>query len=97
MSAVLHVKVVPGASRNRVAGKYGDGLKVQVSAPPERGKANEAVIELLAEFLGVKPAQIELSAGQTQPRKMFRVNGMEQTAADARIAAADAKKSNPKG
>ena len=73
----LAVKVVPGASRSRISGRYGDGLKIQVSAPPERGKANEAVIKLLAEALGVKPAQIDLISGQTQPRKTFRINGLD--------------------
>ena len=44
----LIVKVVPGSSRDRIVGKYGDALKVQVSAAPERGRANEAVIALIA-------------------------------------------------
>jgi uncharacterized protein len=72
----LQVKVVPGASRNRVVGMLGDALKVQVAAAPERGKANAAVIEVLAEFFGVKEVQIELISGQTQPRKTFVVNGV---------------------
>jgi len=54
----------------------GDALKIQVAAAPERGKANAAVIEVLAEFFGVKEAQIELVSGQTQPRKTFVVNGV---------------------
>ena len=72
----LQVKVVPGSSRNRVAGMLGDALKIQVAAAPERGKANAAVIEVLAEFFGVKVGQIELVSGQTQPRKAFVVNGV---------------------
>jgi len=73
----LSVKVVPGSSRNRVAGRYGDGLKVQVSAPPERGKANEAVIEVLADAFGLKKNQIELIAGHTQARKTFRIASLD--------------------
>ena len=83
--AILHVKVVPGSSRNRIAGRYGDAIKVQVSAPPEKGKANAAVIEVLAEALGVRPAQITLTGGQTQPRKTFQV-AMDQAALDAKLA-----------
>lgn len=83
--ANLSVKVVPGASRSRIAGRLGDALKIQVAAAPERGKANEAVIRLLAESLGVKPGQIELIAGQTQPRKTFRIAGMEQQALDEKM------------
>lgn len=76
--AMLKVKVVPGSSRNRIAGRYGDGIKVQVSAAPERGKANEAVIELLAGALGVHRSRISLISGTTQARKVFGVEGMEQ-------------------
>jgi uncharacterized protein (TIGR00251 family) len=72
----LLVKVVPGASRNKVVGMLGDALKIQVAAAPERGKANAAVIEVLAEFFGIKEGQIELVSGQTQPRKTFVVNGV---------------------
>jgi uncharacterized protein len=85
--ATLTVKVVPGASRSRIAGRYGDALKIQVAAAPERGKANQAVIAMLATVLGVPRHQIELVAGQTQPRKTFRVHGMDQTVLDAKLAA----------
>jgi uncharacterized protein len=82
---VVQVKVVPGSSRNRVTGKYGEGLKVQVSAPPEKGKANEAVRELLAEFFGVPESQVILVSGQTQPRKVFRIDGLDDAAIKTRI------------
>ena len=72
----LQVKVVPGASGNRVVGMLGDALKIQVAEAPERGKANAAVIEVLAEFFGLKAGQIELIGGQTQARKTFVVNGV---------------------
>lgn len=85
--ATIHVKVVPGSSRNRVAGRYGEGIKVQVSAPPEGGKANTAVIEVLAAALGVRTNQIELLKGHAQPRKVFSVVGIEQHDVDAKLAA----------
>lgn len=78
--ADLQVKVVPGASRSRIAGKYGDGIKVQLSAPPEKGKANAALVELLAEALGVRGAQVTIVSGHTQPRKTVRVEGMSEAA-----------------
>jgi hypothetical protein len=84
--ATLNVKVVPGASRSCIAGRLGDALKVRVAAAPEKGKANAAVIELLAEALGVKEAQIELVGGHTQPRKTFRISGMEQAQLEATLA-----------
>lgn len=71
----LRVKVVPGASRDRIAGVLGDALKMQVSAAPERGKANAAVVELIAGALGVSGKVVSVIAGLTQPRKTLRVMG----------------------
>jgi uncharacterized protein (TIGR00251 family) len=69
----LRVKVVPGASRTRVVGLLGDRLKIQVAAPPEGGKANQAVIACLASWLGLPAKVIELVAGQSQPLKTLRL------------------------
>jgi uncharacterized protein (TIGR00251 family) len=71
----LTVKVVPGASRDRIMGLLGDALKVQVSAPPEKGKANAAVIELLAEALALSERSISLISGPASPRKTFHISG----------------------
>ena len=83
--ATISIKVVPGAKKNRVVGKYGDAIKVQVSAPPEAGKANQAVIALLAETLGVRPQQISITRGHTQPRKTVQIDGLDQAAAEQRL------------
>src|SRR5260221_8082812 len=76
---LLCVKVVPGSSRDRVSGRYADGIKVQVSAAPQRGKANAAVIAVLAEFFSVKPSNVELISGVGNPRKQFRISGRAET------------------
>ena len=76
---LVKIKVVPGSSRDRLVGRYGDAIKVQVSAPPERGKANAAVAALLADFLGIKPGQVELVSGGTNPRKQFRIWGLDES------------------
>jgi len=73
---LVFLKVVPGARRSEVAGVLGERLKVRVAAPPEDGKANKAVEALLAEVLGVRPAQVRIHAGQTRPEKTVRVLGM---------------------
>lgn len=73
---VLHVKVVPGASRDRVVGRYGEGVKVQTSAPPEGGRANAAVAGILAQFLGVRVGQVALVSSAANPRKQFRISGV---------------------
>ena len=84
--SMINVKVVPNASRNRVAGLYADGIKIQTSAPPEAGKANRAVAEILAEFLGVKPGQVELASAPANPRKQFRITGFSSDQLAAKIA-----------
>lgn len=70
---VIRVKAVPGASRDQIAGVLGDRLKVKVAAPPEGGKANKAICALLAKELGVKPGQVEIVSGATNPEKVVRV------------------------
>ena len=83
---ILHVKVVPGSSRDRVVGKYGDAIKVQVSAAPEKGKANAAVIKVLAEFFEIKPSQVELIGGAGNPRKQFRLSGLDEAVFTEKLA-----------
>lgn len=71
---LIHVKVIPKSSRDQVAGWLGDRLKVKVSAPPERGKANAAVEKLLSEVLG---ATARVVAGATSPLKTVEVDAPE--------------------
>jgi len=74
--AILAVKVVPGSSRDRIAGVLGQELKVATSAPAEKGKANAAVAKLLAKALGLDRRRVTLRAGQTSPRKEFLLEGV---------------------
>ena len=83
--AILTIKVIPGASRDRIAGKLGDAIKVQVSAAPERGKANDAVINLIAGLLGLRRNEIQIARGHAQPRKVLQINGIDQQTLDQRI------------
>ena len=80
--AVIAVKVVPASSRDRIVGVLGDCLKIATSAPAEKGRANAAVAKTLAKALGVDRRAVELTAGQTSPRKEFLVSGL--SGADAR-------------
>lgn len=73
---IVSVKVVPGASRDRIAGVLGDALKITTSAPPEKGRANAAVARTLARALGVGRRAVEIVSGRTSPRKEFRVSGV---------------------
>jgi uncharacterized protein (TIGR00251 family) len=67
----LRLKVVPGARRAALAGVLGDRLKVRVTAPPEDGRANRAVLDLVSTWLG--GASVELVSGQATPLKTIRV------------------------
>jgi uncharacterized protein len=85
---VIAVRAQPGAKRNGVVGVRNDRLRVAVQAPPDKGRANDAIIEVLAEFFGVRRSQVELIAGPTNRDKTFRVNGVSADEATAKIEAA---------
>ena len=74
---ILPVQAFPGSRKNAVNGVRQGRLKVAVTQAPERGKANEAIVEVLAEALGLKRRQISLIAGETNPLKTFLVTGVE--------------------
>lgn len=86
-SCLLHIKAVPGAQRDEIAGALGSRLKVRVSAPPEDGKANKAICRLIAEALGVRAAAVTLVRGQTNPEKTIRIVGLSAQAAAAALSA----------
>jgi hypothetical protein len=77
--------VVPGSRTNEVVGPYGERLKVKVAAPPEDGRANQAVCELLAASLGVSARDVEVIGGATNPEKIVRVRGIGASEARARL------------
>jgi uncharacterized protein (TIGR00251 family) len=81
--ARLLLKAVPGARRDEIAGWLGERLKIRVSAPPEVGKANKAICALLAQTLGLRPRDIEITAGHTSPEKAADIPALtdEQLAA----------------
>ncbi len=69
----LIVHATPGARRNSVGGVHDGALRVSVSAPADQGRANVAIVKLLAKTLGVRPAQIELIRGPLSRRKVFLI------------------------
>lgn len=70
---LLWIKAVPGASRDQVAGTVGARLKVRTSAPPEGGKANKAICNVIAAALGRKPREVSIESGATNPEKIIRI------------------------
>ena len=73
---VIKVKVIPRSSRTEILGKENDIYRVKLTAPPVEGKANKAVIELLAEKLGVPKREIEIVSGKTGRLKTIRIRGL---------------------
>ncbi len=80
------VKVVPGAARDRIVGLLGDALKVQVAAPPEGGKANARLCELLAEALAVPIRTVAVLSGASNARKVVAVQGLDHGSAQTKFA-----------
>lgn len=74
--ATFAVRVQPRARKNAIAGVIGDALKLALTAPPVEGRANEACIEFLAEFLKVPRSSITIAGGETSRNKVIRIAGM---------------------
>ncbi|MGZ4359505.1 MAG: DUF167 domain-containing protein [Gaiellaceae bacterium] len=84
----LALRVSPGARSSAVIGRHGDRWKVRVSAPAESGRANEALLRLLAQALAVPRRQLRLVAGQTGRDKLVEVSGVDAEESGRRLASA---------
>lgn len=76
----IHIKAVPGASRDEIAGMLGERLKVRISAPAEGGKANRAICALIAKRLGLRKNQVTIESGHASPEKVLRIEGASKEA-----------------
>jgi len=82
LTLTLTVHVQPGAKTTGAVGLYNDALKIRLSAPPVDGKANQALIDYLAKYLGVPVRQISLESGQQSRRKRLRIQGISALPAE---------------
>lgn len=73
---IFSVKVVPGSSRAGICGVLGGKIKIKITAPPEKGKANQSLIDFLAKKLGLKKNQIRIMSGQTKKVKQIRLSSI---------------------
>ncbi len=87
--SLLKIKVVPGSSRNYIAGWLGESLKNRVTAIPEKGKANDAVVTLLADTLKIPKHDVTLSSGASSPRKIFKISGLSHSEIKSRLSEPD--------
>lgn len=78
MNARLQIKVAPKAARNAVNGWMADTLKVSVTTAPEKGKANQAVIGLLADALRLPKSALRVVRGETSTQKLIEISGLDE-------------------
>ena len=81
----LRLRVSPGARRTELVGRHGDGWKVRVSAPPEGGRANDAVVDLLAERAGLPRRAVTIVSGHSSREKVVQMDGLDQIEAELRL------------
>jgi uncharacterized protein len=87
----LRLRVSPGAGRSTVVGRHGEGWKIRVAAAPERGRANDALVELLSRTLDVPRGSVQLISGATARDKVVELAGVAPEEIDRRLAAAGGK------
>ncbi len=73
---IFAAKIVPGSSQTIVCGLLDGMVKIKVSAPPEKGKANRCLLDFLAKQLGVKKKAVSIISGQSSPVKQVQVLGL---------------------
>jgi len=83
--------VSPGATRSRIVGKHGDGWKIHVTAPPEDGRANAAVVRLIADAVSVSRSAVSVVSGHGGKDKIVELAGIELGRAERRLNEAAAK------
>jgi uncharacterized protein len=94
MEAVLtrvRLRVAPGATRAGVVGRHGDAWKVRVTAPAEGGRANDAVVRLLADTFGLPRTAVTLVSGHSARDKIVELTGIEPEDIERRLSSAAGK------
>jgi uncharacterized protein len=82
----IRLRVSPGARKTELVGRHGEGWKVRVSAPPEDGRANDAVLDLLAERVGLPRRALTIVSGQRSRDKVVEMSGIDAREAERRLA-----------
>jgi uncharacterized protein len=85
MSVRIEVHVQPRASKTQLAGLHGGRLKIRLAAPPVDGAANAALVEFIAEKLGVAKSRVRVVAGVTSRQKVVEVDGVTEEVVAQRL------------
>jgi uncharacterized protein (TIGR00251 family) len=88
VSTRLRLRVSPGASRSGVVGRHGEAWKLRVAAPPEDGRANDAVTTLLASVLDLSKSSVLIVSGHGSRDKTVELDGLDLAEAERRLTAA---------
>ena len=91
VSTRVLLRVSPGANTAHVVGRHGEAWKVRVAAPAEGGRANEAVVRLLAETLSIPREDVSLVSGLGARDKIVRLTGLDPTQIERRLSSAAGK------
>jgi uncharacterized protein (TIGR00251 family) len=91
VSTRVRLRVSPGAARAGVVGRHGDAWKVRVAAPPEGGRANEAVVRLLADTLWLPREAVTLVSGHGARDKIVELAGLGPSQIERRLSSAAGK------
>ncbi len=84
-TVIVKVRVRPKAARSAILGEHDGALKVAVTAVPEKGKANKAVVEVLSEALRIPKSNIDLVAGASSRDKTFAIRGVSREAIEGLV------------
>jgi uncharacterized protein (TIGR00251 family) len=84
----ITIIVSPGAARGELVGRHDDGWKVRVAAPAERGRANEALVDLLAGALALPRDRIRVVSGHASRRKLVEIADLDAEEVERRLEAA---------
>jgi uncharacterized protein len=84
----LTLRVSPGAGRSAVVGRHGEAWKLRVAAPPERGRANASVIDLLATSLELRRPDVRIVGGTVSRDKVVEIVGLTLEEAERRLTTA---------
>jgi uncharacterized protein (TIGR00251 family) len=90
MGARLQLRVSPGAARSAVVGRHGAGWKVRVAARAEDGKANEALVRLLADTLALPARNVRIVSGHASRDKTVALEGLERDETERLLSIASA-------
>ena len=85
-SCTVELKVIPNAPRDEIAGWLGEALKVKIKAPALEGRANDALLDFLAQKLGVPRRDLSLLRGDKSRRKVVQIAGLDDAAVRQRLA-----------